>query len=223
MYQAWRNLTFLHWRYPPAVMQAHLPPGVQVDTFDGSAWLRIAPFLLELRVSTFPETNVLTYVRGPDGKSGVWFFSLDAARMAAVAGARLAYGLPYMWSRMRVQADGRRAEYESSRQWPDRRGMSRIAVERGEKIVAGDLEDFLTARFRLYSLRRGRLIYAEVEHKPWPLESARLISVEQTLTDTVGLSRPEGSPLVHFSPGIEVRAGPPVLLVRTGDDARQPD
>ena len=213
MYQAWRNLTFLHWRYSPAAMQSHLPPDLQVDTFDGSAWLRLAPFLLELRLSAFPETNVLTYVRGPDGKSGVWFFSLDAASMAAVAGARVAYGLPYMWSRMRVKADAQRAEYQSMRRWPDRRGMTRIAVERGRPMEAGDLETFLTARFRLYSLRWGRLICAQVEHGPWPLESARLIRVEQTLTDTLGLPRPEGEPLVHFSPGVEVQAGSPRRVV----------
>src|SRR5690242_4353966 len=134
MYQAWRDLTFLHWRYPPEVMQVRLPAGLQVDTFDGSAWLRIAPFWLELRYSAFPETNVLTYVRGPDGNRGVWFFSLDAGSMLAVAGARIAYGLPYMWSRMRVEAGERRADYESTRRWPDRRGISRIAVERAEKI-----------------------------------------------------------------------------------------
>lgn len=214
MYQAWRNLTFLHWRYRAEVLQAHLPAGLRIDTFDGSAWLRIAPFFLELRLSAFPETNVLTYVRGPDGEGGVWFFSLDAARAAAVVGARLAYGLPYMWSRMRVEADARRAEYESARRWPDRRGMTRIAVERGESISAGELETFLTARFRLYSLRRGRLIFAQVQHAPWPLESARLVTLEQTLTDTLGLPRPEGVPLVHFSPGVEVQAGPPRAIVK---------
>jgi uncharacterized protein YqjF (DUF2071 family) len=212
MYQAWRNLTFLHWPYRPAVMQAHLPAGLRVDTFDGSAWLRLAPFRLELPMLACPETNVLTYVIGPDGQSGVWFFSLDAGSLLAVAGARLAYGLPYMWSRMRVQADASRAEYESIRRWPDRRGMSRIVVERGEPIKAGELETFLTARFRLYSLRRTRLIFGEVQHGPWPLESARLVSMEQTLTDMLGLPRPEGDPLVHFSPGVEVQAGLPHTL-----------
>jgi uncharacterized protein YqjF (DUF2071 family) len=214
MYQAWRNLTFLHWRYPAQVLQTHLPAGLRIDTFDGSAWLRLAPFLLELRLWAFPETNVLTYVIGPDGEAGVWFFSLDAASASAVAGARLVYGLPYMWSRMRVYAEGRRAEYESVRRWPDRRGMTRIAVERGEAIQAGELETFLTARFRLYSLRRGRLIFARVEHAPWPLESARLVSLQQTLTDTLGLPPPAGEPLVHFSPGVEVQAGPPGIIVK---------
>jgi|SRR5581483_4436329 len=215
MYQAWRNLTFLHWRYAPDVMQRYLPAGLRVDTFDGSAWLRLAPFMLELRWSKFPETNVLTYVRGPEGKSGVWFFSLDAGDLLAVAGARVAYGLPYMWSRMRVKADDRRAAYESSRRWPDRRAATRIEVERGEKIEAGALEHFLTDRFRLYSMRRGRMIFGEVEHGPWPLESARVVALEQTLTDTLGLPRPEGPPLVHFSPGVEVQAGPPRAIVRT--------
>jgi uncharacterized protein YqjF (DUF2071 family) len=90
--------------------------------------------------------------------------------------------------------------------------MARIAVERGGAIQAGELETFLTARFRLYSLRRSRLLYAEVQHAPWPLQSARLVNLEQTLTDTAGLPRPEGAPLVHFSPGVEVRAGRPRSL-----------
>lgn len=214
MYQAWRNLTFLHWRYPARVLAARLPRGVEIDTFDGSAWLRIAPFRLELRADAFPETNCLTYVRGPDGGGAVWFFSLDAARLIAVAGARIAYGLPYMWSRMRMRADERRAGYESSRIWPDRAAMTGIAVERGEPMAAGELENFLTMRLRLYSVRFGRLITAEVEHGPWPLESARAVQAEQTLTDALGLPRPEGPPLVHFSPGVEVRVGRPRLATR---------
>jgi hypothetical protein len=214
VYQAWRNLTFLHWRYPPEVLAARLPRGVEIDTFDGFAWLRVAPFRLELRADAFPETNCLTYVRGPDGKAGVWFFSLDATRLIAVAGARAAFGLPYMWSRMCVRAETRSAEYESSRIWPDRLGMTRIAVERGEPVRAGDLETFLTMRFRLYALRWGRLITVEVEHGTWPLESARVIRAEQTLTDTLGLPRPQGPPLAHFSTGVEVRVGRPRTVSR---------
>jgi len=151
-------------------------------------------------------------VIGPDGESGVYFFSLYAASALAVAGARVAYGLPYMWSRMSVRADVGRADYKSTRRWPDQRGMSRISVERGESIQAGELETFLTARFRLYCMRRGRMIFAKVEHGPWPLESASVITLDQTLTDALELPRPAGEPLVHFSPGVEVQAGPPHVL-----------
>ena len=109
-------LTFLHWRYPPETVQALLPDGLEVETFDGVAWVGLIPFLMD-RVrprwlppvpwlSRFPETNVRTYVRGPDGRTGIWFFSLDAARLPAVLAARVGFGLPYYWSEMSVRAMG---------------------------------------------------------------------------------------------------------------------
>ncbi|MBZ5586603.1 MAG: DUF2071 domain-containing protein, partial [Acidobacteriia bacterium] len=189
------------------------------DTFDGSAWLGITPFLLEdLRapglpafpwISRFPETNCRTYVRGPDGRPAIWFFSLDAARMPAVAGARLLYGLPYAWSRMRVQIAGDGREYASARRWPGRLARTAVTVERGGPLAAGPLEIFLTARFRLYSILRGRLMCAQVEHEPWPLEGARVVRLEETLTRAAGLPAPEGAPLAHFSPGVRTRIGAP--------------
>src|SRR5581483_5061957 len=101
MLQSWCDLTFLHWRYPLEAAQALVPGPLQVETFDGSAWVGITPFVVRaLRppllpslpwISHFPETNCRTYVKGPDGHSGVWFFSLDAARAPAVMGARLGY------------------------------------------------------------------------------------------------------------------------------------
>jgi uncharacterized protein YqjF (DUF2071 family) len=148
-------------------------------------------------------------VGGPDGKPGVWFFSLDAARMPAVIAARLAYGLPYAWSRMRVELAGRRRTYTSTRLWPNPRGRTLIEVEAAGPIEPGGLETFLTARFRLYSFRFGRLTSAEVDHPPWPLETARLIRAEQTLTAAAGLPDPASPPHVLFSPGVDVRVGAP--------------
>lgn len=40
-------------------------------------------------VPPFPETNLRTYVLGPDGRPGIWFWSLDATSPSAVAAARL--------------------------------------------------------------------------------------------------------------------------------------
>ena len=112
MLQSWRWLTFLHWRYEPTLIRGRLPKGLELDIFDGVAWIGLTPFVLEnLRlpllpalpwISRFPETNLRTYVRGPDGEPGIWFFSLDAARLLAVVAARFTYGLPYKWAQMRV-------------------------------------------------------------------------------------------------------------------------
>ena len=87
-YQNWRHLVFLHWRVNPQQLQTHLPPGLTIETFDGSAWLALVPFAMEnVRpwwspsvpgISWFLETNLRTYVRHESGLSAVWFFSLDA-------------------------------------------------------------------------------------------------------------------------------------------------
>ena len=39
MVQQWQDLAYIHWRYPIAEIQALLPAGVEVDSFDGSAWV----------------------------------------------------------------------------------------------------------------------------------------------------------------------------------------
>lgn len=43
IYQQWSDLLFLHWRYSAAVIQATLPEGLFVDTFDGFAHTGCAP------------------------------------------------------------------------------------------------------------------------------------------------------------------------------------
>lgn len=223
MLQSWCDLTFLHWRYPVEVVQRQVPRPLRVESFDGSAWVGITPFLLRgLRakslpslpwISQFPETNCRTYVRAPDGHSGVWFFSLDAARILAVMGARLTYGLPYAWSRMRVARTAGQVSYESARRWPDSRSRTRIVVEPGDEINPEPLDLFLTARFRLYSFVLGKLACAKVDHPPWLLRSARLIEAYQTLTDVAGLSPAAlQADMVRYSPGVDVRIGFPEPL-----------
>ncbi len=223
MYQEWRQLTFVHWRYEAASIRPLLPPGLEVDTFDGSAWVGLTPFVAWVRLPhsprlfslRFPETNVRTYVRGPDGKRGVWFFSLDAARRSAVAGARLFYGLPYRLARMDVTPLGRGIRYRSQRVSPDPGPESDIEIQTGDAISPVELTDlhlFLTARWRLYTLlRNGRIGRANVEHPPWPLVRARVVGVNQTLLAAAGLDEPRAEPMALYSPGVTVRIGPPRL------------
>ena len=195
MIQGWCRITFVHWRYSARVIAARLPAGLAVDTFDGSAWVGLTP----------------------DGKRGVWFFSLDAARLAAVAAARAAYGLPYAWSSMRVEEQPGRMAYRSRRLWPDRRARIEVDVEHGGAAEAGDVEVFLTARYRLYSVVRGSLMAAPVEHVPWPLERARITKLDQTATDAAGLPAPGGPLLAHYSPGVTARIAAPRRVLPSGN------
>jgi uncharacterized protein YqjF (DUF2071 family) len=222
MRQRWERLTFLHWPYDPAVIQRLLPDGLRVDLYDGLAWVGLVPFFMRVRtpgdhavpwVSNFCETNVRTYVRDRAGQAGIWFLSLDAARAGAVAVARASYGLPYFWSSMRLSRDGRDVSYHCRRRVPGPRGaVSEVRVRIGNPYDAaglGDRDHFLTARWRLYSVFAGQMLSARAEHQPWPLYRAKALAVGDGLIPAAGLPAPAGDPLVHYSPGVDVRIGMP--------------
>jgi uncharacterized protein YqjF (DUF2071 family) len=226
MLQGWKDLAYVHWRYDPAIVQGRLPDGLTVDTFDGDAWVGLVAFHMEkIRLpgtpaipyfGTFPETNVRTYVRGPDGKPGVWFDSLDVTRLLPVIVARTSYRLPYMWSQMSILHDGYRTTYSARRRWPGPVGASSsFTIQRGELIPAHSvtpLEHFLTARWGLYTQLRSRLAYAPVDHAAWPLEHATLEAIDDQFVRAAGYPSPTGEPLVHYSPGVDVRIGLPSIV-----------
>jgi len=148
--------------------------------------------------------NLRTYVRGPSGP-GIWFFSLDAAAVVAVVGARLSYGLPYYWSTMTIRTTGiNRIHYTSTRAG----AAADITVDVGEAVAEpDDLTLFLTERYRLYTRFLGRLAMAPVEHEPWPLHRATLVGVEETVRQAAHLPNGGAPALVHYSPGVHVRIG----------------
>ena len=221
----WTRLTFLHWSYDVAVVQRLLPPGLEVEPWDGRAWVGLVPFHMRVRgpvgrpvpwLSFFPETNVRTYVRGPDGRTGVWFFSLDAGRLAPVVAARASHRLPYFWSGMSIDEDGPDITYRSTRTWPGPSGAdSVITIRRGTPFEPAELTDFdhyLTARVALWApLRRG-LSQARAEHAPWPLRRASVVELDEGLVRAAGLPEPAGEPVVHYSDGVEVKIGRPVPM-----------
>jgi uncharacterized protein YqjF (DUF2071 family) len=166
----------------------------------------VTPFLLEdLRTpvgpalpwfTSFPETNVRTYVVGPDGREGLWFFSLDAARLEPVLVARSTYALPYMWSAMTVERDGpvvATAAAGGGRARPRRRRPSpwRSATGWGPEQL-GAFDHYLTARWQLYTTLGPVLARSNVEHEPWPLHRAAARQLDGNLIETAGLPVSKG-------------------------------
>jgi uncharacterized protein YqjF (DUF2071 family) len=222
MRQSWHDVSFLHWRYDAAAVRPLVPRGLELDLYDGSAWVGLVPFYISgltlprapsvPYLSNFPETNVRTYARDRSGGNGVWFFSLDAARLLAVAGARAGYGLPYFWSSMRVFCDGRTARYTSERLHSPK-ASSDVEVRIGDPIVeVSPLDHFLTMRLRLYAERLGHIWKADIAHPPWPLQRAAAVRCRDSLVTAAGLPKPEGDPLVHYASRVDVIVGPPVPL-----------
>jgi uncharacterized protein len=221
MMQRWATLTFLHWSFDPAAVQRLLPPSLTVETFDDRAWVGLVPFFMHVWlphtrpvpwVSRFCETNVRTYVRDESGRSGIWFFSLDAARLGAVVTARTTYRLPYFWSRMRLTRTDTTVASSCRRRWPDGGAKSNVAVDVGAPYAATELSDrdhFLTARWLLFSVARARYRFARAAHPVWPLRRASVRECRDELLTAAGLPGNDDAPLVHFSEGIDVRIGRP--------------
>lgn len=221
MLQEWHDLASLHWPYEPAVVEAQLPRGLRVDTYGGVAWVGLIPFHMQrIRLprgpalrgwSTFPETNVRTYVVAPDGRRAVWFFSLDVTSLVPAVVARTAYGLPYCWSAMSInRPTPDTVEYATTRRWPHGGATSRVRIGIGEPVERPDgLEQFVTARWALASDLLGSGMWADVDHAPWPLHRAELLHCDDWLMAAAGLPEPVGDPLVLWSPGVEVRVGRP--------------
>lgn len=228
----WRLLTYLHWRVDPAVVGAALPEGLVADVHDGAAWVGLIPFhMRDVRpagvppllpwVGDFPETNVRTYTVAPDGRRGVYFHSLEASRLGAVAIARTLFGLPYQWASMSLRTSPGRVRYVSRRRWREHAGArTDIAVRVGRRLHDDEvtpLDDFLAARWAFHGVGRDdRIAQATVEHEPWPLHEAALEHLDDELLGAAGYAGLARRPPDHvrFSPGVDVRAGFPVPTPR---------
>jgi uncharacterized protein len=220
MRMRWRHLLFAHWPIDVDALRPLVPTALEIDTFDGRAYIGIVPFQMEdvaprglpaiPGVRAFPEVNVRTYVRHA-GVDGVVFLSLDAGDRLAVEGARRGFHLPYFHASMSIERHGDRVHFRSERH--DRRGRpASIDVRYGPigptaLADAGSLEDWLTARYRLFAVDgRGRLTRTEIRHAPWPLRAAKAEFIEETLAAAQGLRLPDEPPHLLFADRIDVRA-----------------
>jgi uncharacterized protein len=212
MGQTWERLLFAHWRIDEARLRPFVPPQIPIDTFDGSAWLAVTPFVvggMRLRLlpplsgtKRFPEINVRTYATIQD-RPGIYFFSLDVPNIVAIAAARRAYRLPYFRSRIDIDVDGLRVGYRSRR--VDPAGihvgcdLEYEPTASAGVAVAGSFEHWATERYCLYTLDdRLGVLRGEIHHPPWQLQPARATIKANTMGHQLGLDLQE-SPLVHYS------------------------
>ena len=218
----WHDLAFLHRPVRPALLRPHLPPGLELDTLDGSAWLGSVPFRMSgVRprlapalpgVSAFPELNLRTYVTA-DGKPGVWFFSLDVTRRLAVAVARARFHLPYFHARMAFVERGGWIDYAHARDEAIGFRARYRGVGAPFQAAPGSLEAWLVERYCLYAAdRRGRLWRGDVHHAPWTLQRAEVELERDTLAAQLGLAEFGGEPLAHFARSLDVVAWSPRRL-----------
>lgn len=224
-YHRWTDLLFLHWRVPVELLRPLIPRELEIDTFDGDAWLGLVPFHMSgVRpawlpavpfVSDFHETNVRTYVHFRSRDPGVWFLSLDAACLLAVKVAIWKWRLNYYHSRMELLKQGDTVRYSSHRVDPRSARRADVEItarigdslnpEPGVSVEPGTLEHFLVERYVLFAEDHdGGLLRGRVHHSPYPLRSAEVVSCRQTITSAVEVPVSEQPDHVVFSEGVTV-------------------
>lgn len=217
MRQTWSKLLFAHWPIRAEVLRPLIPSALTVDMFDNTAWLGVVPFYMSnVRFRGMPifpttgefcELNVRTYVLH-QSVPGVWFFSLDAASWLAVMGAQAAFHLPYYHARMSLNSKGQEITYHSSRRAQTADFSAKYQpVSPVFHSQVGTLEYWLTERYGLYaSDRQGRIYRGDIEHIPWPLQTAEAEFQINTMPQAAGLQLPDTQPLLHYAERVDIKA-----------------
>ena len=224
--QQWLDLGFIHYRVAVATLRPLVPSGLEIDTFDGTAWVSVVPFTMaDLMIGNlpaipplrrFPELNLRTYVCA-GGKPGVWFFSLDAACLPVVLGGRHLFGIPYHSAAMGREVDAAGMVFHSRRRSDGTAFMARFH-SRGPVYSSerGSVEEWLTERYCLYAENRGKIRRLEVHHEKWPLQCADFDIARSDLLERAGIEALDSPPIFHFSPGVSVVTFTPEFLDREG-------
>jgi uncharacterized protein len=217
MAQTWVDLLFMHWPVRLELLRSLIPEPLEIDTFDGIAWIGVVPFAMtdiHFRnmptapyLSKFLELNVRSYVRW-QGKSGVFFFSLDASNPIAVEVARLWFCLPYFHSQMTKHYHADEITYRSER--TDGRAHQAVlettyrCVNKPYFAQAGTLEAWLTERYCFFAAgKAGQIVRGDIHHKPWPLQQAQVEIRKNSMAEAIGIQLPKTEPLLHFVEKLE--------------------
>ena len=224
MEQTWDDLLFLHWPIDPATIRPLIPAYLDIDFFEGQAWLSITPFRVNhIRFLSLPEVpgldsfielNVRTYVHH-NGVPGVWFFSLDASKLLPTIAARLVYLLPYYKSEMSFNELDGDFSCVSKRVIPEDAEFG-VRWRVGATLPDPDPESlafFLVERYALFAGNETELLMTRVYHPPWGLKEAVVSILVSTMTTPLRFSPPSGPPLVHFSRTLHVEIWPPTPVV----------
>lgn len=208
-YQEWNDVLFLHWHVDAAVLKTGLPEGVEIDLFEGQAWVSLVAFdMVKVRpkglphfpsLSNFHEINIRTYIKHK-GRAGVYFLSIEAGNRISAQLSRQLSGLPYRYSSMQ-RGNG---VYTSANKGSGDQFQADFKI--GEPLTSKTAQDlWLTERYCLVHDVRGQLRYFDVHHAPWPVQSIvfdRLRVNYPSFADLFG-----GVPdKVHYSQGVSVLA-----------------
>ncbi len=210
-YQEWNNALFMHWEVPIEILAECVPEDMQIDTFEGKAYISLVAFTMEkIRpknlpsisyISDFHEINVRTYIDN-NNKKGVYFINIEAEKRLSAFISKTLSGLPYEKSSI----------VRSNKTYVSRNVKKNFSLN-AEFEVKEILEDktaldkWLTERYCCFYVDSSKEMYCyELHHHEWEIKHVEIQKLElQYKIGEIDLSGQKPY-LVHYSEGVKVLA-----------------
>lgn len=210
-YQEWNKVLFLHWKVPSGALRQLVPGRLNIDTFEGDAYISLVAFTMERTrpgklpafkfISDFDEINIRTYVDHGNRK-GVYFLNIEAGKRISAFIARIFSGLPYERSDIQRTA-GRYRSVNTQKQF-----CLDTEFEIKEPLTGKTgLDHWLTERYCLY-LDKGEKIYRyDIHHQEWTIKDVEIkrLDLEYKMGEISLTGLPD---VAHYSDGVKVVAWP---------------
>jgi uncharacterized protein YqjF (DUF2071 family) len=183
----WRYLVMLNYEIDPAVLLPYVPPGTELDSWNGNTYVSVVGLLfLRTRVlgmaiprhRNFEEVNLRFYVRrkGEEGwLRGVVFIKEIVALRAVATIARVVYNEQYFAMPMRYNIEGQNGRLKRNGlveySWFHQGRWCRLRARADgdlQEIADGSQEEFITEHYWGYARQRsGGCVEYRVEHPRW--------------------------------------------------------
>lgn len=198
----------------PRLIGDRLPNGFVLDTYKGNAFLSIVPFRMSqvrfpfspiLPYSNLWELNIRTYIR-VNGVPGIYFFTLDTDHFLAALIAKSFFALPYRYTSLKGEVQGNHYVFKGN--------TFHIEGKVKESIQKTDFHQWITERYRLFTIKNGRTLEGTALHNPWEIRNFEVKRLNQNFLDEFLFKEYEfdslfaGDPLiVRFKPFVQVETG----------------
>ena len=208
-YQEWNKALFLHWEVPYEILREMVPRNLNIDTFNGKAYVSIVPFTMEnIRpkflpavgfISNFHEINVRTYVEH-QGKKGVYFLNIEAEKYLSALISKQLSGLPYE----KAEIHRTDSKYTSTN---SKKNYSLDADFSIGQLITNktELELWLTERYCLYLTKNNDVYRYDIHHKEWELNEVKMNQLDVNCRIR-NLILNNQNYFAHYSKGIKVIA-----------------
>lgn len=181
-YQEWKDAVFVHWQVPLNEIKKFVPEDIEIDLFEGKAWVSLVAFSMEkLRrrnlpsvpaISDFNEINLRTYVKYK-GKPGVYFLSIEGGSKISCKVAKKIAELPYRFSAMKR---GKESFQSFNKEFNDHLYLKYRVLHTLHKKEPIDL--WLTERYALFQDSQNGINEFEIHHVEWPLQNVDITKID---------------------------------------------